>query len=345
MAYSIGDYKFVTEEFFPVRIKDMITDIRVEKPEVIMSEAVSRVRRPKLTKDGKLTVLATDHPARRVTNVGSDKLAMGDRLEYLGRILRVLVTGEFDGVMGPTDIIEDLFIVNYLIKQGGGPSFLDDKVILGCMNRGGLANVVFEMDDRMTSFTADSIAQLRLDGAKIMFRLEDNEDRSLSTIEYCAWAINEMNAYGLPTFLEPLPVELKNGKYEVIKTAEALAKTAGVAGALGDSSANLWLKLPYCENYEIVSRSVTEPILMLGGASKGDPTPMLNEFASGMAAGNNIRGALVGRNILYPGAEDPLATAEAVFKIVHQGYTAEQAAEYIMNNRGKDMDGLTKWVK
>ena len=345
MAYSIGEYRFTTEAFFPVRIKDMITEVRVEKPEVIMSEALRRVRRPKLTRDGKLTILATDHPARRVTNVGQDTLAMADRLEYLGRVLRVLVTGEFDGVMGPTDIIEDLFIVNYLVRQGGGPGFLDEKVILGCMNRGGLAGVVFEMDDRMTSFTAESIAQLRLDGAKMMFRIDDNDDRSLYTIEYCAQAISELNAYGLPSFLEPLPVELKDGKYAVKKNAEDLAKTAGVAAALGDSSANLWLKLPYCEHYELVSRSVTLPILMLGGESKGDPTPMLAEFAAGMRAGGNIRGALVGRNILYPGADDPLATAEAVYKIVHEGYTAEQAADYIMANRGKDMDGLTRWIR
>lgn len=345
MAYSIGDYKFVTEEFFPVRIKDAITDIRVEKPEIIMSEALSRVRRPKLTKDGKLTVLATDHPARRVGNVGANKLAMADRLEYLGRILRVVVAGDFDGVMGPTDIIEDLFIVNYLIKRGGGPGFLDEKVILGCMNRGGLANVSFEMDDRFTSFTAESMARLRLDGAKMMFRLEDKETNSLYTIEYCANAITELNSYGLPTFLEALPVELKDGKYAVKKNAGDLALVAGVAAALGDSSSNLWLKLPYCENYQLVSRSVTLPILMLGGDAKGDPTPMLGEFSAGMRAGDNIRGALVGRNILFPGLDDPMATAEAVHKIVHNGFTAEQAADYIMANRARNMDALTKWIK
>ena len=60
--------------------------------------------------------------------MGTDKYAMANRLEYLGRILRVVVAGDFDGVMGPTDIIEDLFIVNYLVKTGGGPSFLDEKV-------------------------------------------------------------------------------------------------------------------------------------------------------------------------------------------------------------------------
>ncbi len=206
MAYSIGDYKFVTEEFFPVRIKDAITDIRVEKPEIIMSEALSRARRPKLTKDGKLTVLATDHPARRVGNVGGNKLAMADRLDYLGRILRVIVAAEFDGVMGPTDIIEDLFIVNYLVKRGGGPAFLDNKVIMGCMNRGGLASVGFEMDDRLTSFTAESMARLRPRRRQDHVPPGGQEPNSLYTIEYCAQAISELNSYGLPTFLEALPV-------------------------------------------------------------------------------------------------------------------------------------------
>ena len=114
---------------------------------------------------------------------------MGNRLQYLGRVLRVLAASEFDGVMGTTDMIEDLFIVNYLVRQGGGPSFLDEKVILGCMNRGGLAGTTFEMDDRMTSFTAESIARLGLDGAKIMFRLELDNPDSLATIDYCAKAV------------------------------------------------------------------------------------------------------------------------------------------------------------
>ena len=67
---------------------------------------------------------------------------------------------------------------------------------------------------------------------------------------YCAQAITEMNAFGLPTFLEPLPVVKKDENYRVVKTADALAKLVGVASALGDSSRHLWLKLPYCENYE-----------------------------------------------------------------------------------------------
>nr|MBC8233848.1 hypothetical protein [bacterium] len=64
MPYSIGDYKFNVEEFFPYNIFSKITDIRVNAPEVIENEAQARKRREKLAgDDGKLTILAADHPA------------------------------------------------------------------------------------------------------------------------------------------------------------------------------------------------------------------------------------------------------------------------------------------
>ncbi|NPV08358.1 MAG: hypothetical protein HPY83_10420 [Anaerolineae bacterium] len=344
MAYDLKGYKFDSTAFFTREMKDCITAVRVDRPSIVQAEAMARRRRSTLTTNGKLCILATDHPARRVTNVGSDTFLMANRLGYLGRVLRVIAASDFDGVMGPTDVIEDLFIVNYLVRQGGGPSFLDNKVMIGCMNRGGLAGTVFEMDDRMTSFTAESIARLGLDGAKIMFRLDPDSPDSLATIEYCAHAISEMNAYGLPTFLEPLPVRKEGNKYPTLKQADELARIAGVASALGDSSVNLWLKLPYAEGYEKVADATTQPILMLGGEAKGDPTPTLNEFASGMKAGGNVRGALVGRNVLYPGDDDPMAVAMAIQKIVQEGISADEAVEYLMSIRGQNMDLLHKYI-
>jgi len=343
MPYDLEGFKFETTEFFTKDIKDMITEIRVERPNIIQAEAMGRKKRTTLTKDGKLTILATDHPARRVTRVGDDNYRMINRLDYLGRVLRVIAASDFDGVMGPTDILEDLFIMNYLVRQNGGPSFLDEKVMLGCMNRGGLAGCVWEMDDRMTSFTAESIARLGLDGAKMMFRLDPDNPDSLAAIDYCARAITELNSYGLPSFIEPLPVSKEGGSYQTIKDAKELAKVAGVASALGDSSATIWLKLPYAPNYEIVADSTTLPILMLGGAAKGDPTPTMNEFAAGMKAGGNIRGALVGRNVLYPGDDDPMAVAMAVHRIVHDGVSGEEAVDYLQSIRGTNMDALCKY--
>jgi len=168
----MGNSGFKIDVFFPRNIMNMITDLRVNQPEIIVKEAQLRHKRGSITKDGRLTILAADHPARMVVRSGDDPTIMGNRQEYLGRVLRVITDPEFDGMMGTTDIVEDLLIVNYLLKQHGGKSFLDDKVLMGCMNRGGLAEASFEMDDRFTSFTAGSIHALRLDGAKMMFRLD-----------------------------------------------------------------------------------------------------------------------------------------------------------------------------
>jgi len=159
-----------------------------------------------------------------------------------------------------------------------------------------------------------------------------------------AFAITQMNSLGLPTFLEPLPVTRADNNYKVIKTADRLAKIVGVASALGDSSRHLWLKLPYCENYETVARATTLPILLLGGESVGDATPFLRQVEAGLQAAPNVRGALVGRNVLYPGAEDPLSVAEAVGGIIHKGWTVKQALDSQASHRGRDMNWITGWL-
>lgn len=342
--YSLGTYRFDLESFFPPSLFQAITEVRMRRPEAVAEEAASRRRREPLAPDGRLTILAADHPARGVTSVGADPLLMGDRYQFLGRVLRVISSGEFDGVMATTDVVEELFIVNRLIKEAGGPGFLDGKAILGCMNRGGLAGAVFELDDRFTSFTPGRIAALRLDAAKVMFRLADGDPGSLDTILGCVQAIRDLNALGIPVFLEPLAVREANGKWKTVKEAAAIVRVVNIASALGDSSLNLWLKIPYCEDYERVARATTLPILMLGGEAAGDPTGILEEFALGMRAGPNVRGALVGRNVLFPGLDDPLATAMAVQRIVHEGFDAARAIDYLMENRGRDMDRFRRWL-
>jgi DhnA family fructose-bisphosphate aldolase class Ia len=128
-------------------------------------------------------------------------------------------------------------------------------------------------------------------------------------------------------FLEPLPVVKTDAGWSVKKDSESLARVAGIASALGDSSRYLWLKLPYAAGFGTVARSTSLPILILGGESGGSPAPFLGELASAIESGSNVRGALVGRNVLYPGDADPLAMARAVSGIVHESWTVEQAVE------------------
>jgi DhnA family fructose-bisphosphate aldolase class Ia len=334
-------FEFSYQDFFPDSIFKMITDVRVNDPRLIEEAARRRKRREKLSADGKLAILAADHPARRVTKSAGHPSIMGDRHGYLGRVLRVVTSPEFDGVMGTTDIIEDLLILDQLYLEHGGKSFLDRKVLVGCMNRGGLSGAEFEMDDRFTSFTANSINNLHLDGAKMMLRLDIKDSRSLDTIQACSEAITELNKYSIPVFLEAFSVKRTAEGYKTLKSVKELVKTIGVAIGLGDSSRGIWLKIPYCEGFDRVAKATSCPILMLGGEASGDPTRVLQEFSKGMVAGQNVRGALVGRTILYPGRDDPSAIADAVSGIVHRNFTVEQALSHIESVRGRNMDKLT----
>ena len=331
---------FLDKEFLPASVLAKITEVRVTDTGCAVRSANSRQRRSSLTLDGKLNILAADHPARRVTKVGDDSLRMADRRGYLARIVRVLQSDVVDGVMATMDVLEDLLILHHLILEAGGPGLLDNRLLIASLNRGGLAGASWEMDDPVTGPSPATCAALKLDGAKLLLRICDEETSSLDTMLYCSEAISEMNALGLPTFLEPLPVVKDKNNYKVVKTAEALARIVGVASALGDSSRDLWLKLPYCENYEVVAGATTLPILLLGGESVGDATPLLREIAAGLAAGSNVRGALVGRNVLYPGQEDPLVVAQAAGLIIHQNSTVEEALDAQESWRGRDMSGM-----
>jgi hypothetical protein len=336
--------EFCWSEYLPARAVARITDARVADPERVRRVAQGRRRRTHLTRDGRLNLLAADHPGRRVTSIGDAPLRMAHRGELLARVVRTLQSEQLDGVMATTDLLEELLLLHDLVEQAGGPGFLHGKLLLASLNRGGLAGTVWEIDDPITGPGPAACQALGLDGVKILLRVSDAEAGSLPTLLASARAITDFNAAGLPTFLEPLPVTKTDSGYKVAKTPEALARLVGVAAALGDSSRLLWLKLPYCENYEVVARATTLPILLLGGESAGDPAPFLAELAKGMAAGPNVRGALVGRNVLYPGPDDPLAVTEAAGGIIHQGWSLEQALAAIDSQRGRDLDWLARYL-
>lgn len=333
---------FNAKEFLPPSVLARLTELRVSMPELPLVVARDRGRRKELAPAGRLNILASDHPARRVTRVGDDPLRMADRHEYLARTLRVLQSDVVDGVLATMDVIEDLLNIHLMMRRAGGPAFLDGKLLIVSLNRAGLLGSSWEIDDPMSGPTASHCAEWRLDGTKVLLRLCDSEPDSLKTLRATVRAIREQNMFNLPMFLEALPVERVEGGYRVIKTAEELARTAGAASALGDSSRNLWLKLPYCENYEMVARATTLPILLLGGEPVGDVRPFLRELSAGLKAGPNVRGALVGRNVLFPGDGDPLAAAEAAGGLVHRGWTLEQALDALETAGGRDLDWLAR---
>jgi len=320
--------QFDPAAFLPPEIYRAITDVRIDRPAVVQEEAERRKRRPIPAPHGSLVILAADHPGRQVLHVMEDPLGMADRHAYLARILRVLSCPGIDGVMGTPDLIEDLFIVTRLIKERGGAGLLDDRLLVGCMNRGGLKGTAFEMEDSFTAFTTERMQALRMDGAKFMFRLDRADPASGRTLLACAEAVSLCVRSDLAAFLEPLPVRRVRGSYVVQRTIEALAGMLSVASAMGSSSLNTWLEIPSCPAMEQVARATTLPILILGGEVTGDPLPVLRDLETAVQAGPNVRGALIGRNVLFPGGDDPRAMASAVATIVHDhsGLAAAQTA-------------------
>jgi len=346
--YDLSSYRFNIKDFFPYDLFYRITQAKIDDAESIVNEEFENRIKKEKPWNSFLVIIAADHPARNVTNVGDNEIAMANRWEYLGRILRILILKQIDGIMATPDIIEDLFILNHIFRKNHGKSFMDNKILLGCINRGGLSGSPYEMYDPVTAYNVDDIKKFNLDGAKIMLRLDLKTVKakySQKTLEICAEVIRKCNEKKIPVFIEPLPVHLdENHKYRVNRDVKELVKTVGVATALGGSSLNLWLKLPYVDNYELVALSTTNPILMLGGESTGNPIDMMEKFQKGMSAGKNIRGCLVGRNILYPGLDDPYAVALGVSEIIHKQKAVSEVISLILNNRGKDLDFLTSKI-
>jgi 5-deoxy-glucuronate isomerase len=77
---------------------------------------------------------------------------MADRYDLLSRLLIALGRPGVDGLLATADIVEDLLLLGAL----------DGKIVIGSMNRGGLQDAVFELDDRFTGYDAATIAAMRL---------------------------------------------------------------------------------------------------------------------------------------------------------------------------------------
>jgi DhnA family fructose-bisphosphate aldolase class Ia len=112
-------------------------------------------------------------------------------------------------------------------------------------------------------------------------------------------------------------MEQKPGGYHALNNAAALIKNCGIAAGLGESSAHVWLKLPYCLEFDRVGAATTLPILMLGGPARESQSETLADFAVGMASSPRVRGAIIGRNLLFPVDDDPLPMCRLLTGLVH----------------------------
>ena len=282
-----------------------ITEIRVQEPGAIERAADRRSRRNLIPEDGRLMIIAADHPARGANGVGDRPLAMGNRITLLERLETALARPGVDGLLASPDILEDLLVLGAL----------EDKVVIGSMNRAGLQGAVFELDVQFTGYDAKSCAAMGLNGGKMLTRVALDDPGTLNTLTGTARAVNELSELGLMAMVEPFWSSRVNGKVRNDLSADAVIKSVGVCSALGRTSAYTWMKLPVVPEMERVMESTTLPTLLLGGDPDTDPEETYASWRAALAL-PAVRGLVVGRTLLYPQDDDVAGAVDTAVSMV-----------------------------
>jgi DhnA family fructose-bisphosphate aldolase class Ia len=286
---------------------DGIVEVRATNPARIAELADSRSKPRSLTgQTGRLLIVAADHPARGALRAGSDPLAMADRARLLERIVRALARPGVDGFLGTADIIEDLLLLGAL----------EGKVVLGSMNRGGLAGTAFEMDDRFTGFNAEAISRAGYQGGKMLFRINPSDGGSVATMQACANATDDLASRSLMAMIEPfISKRDENGRIVNVLTAEAIIRSATIAAGLASNSAYTWLKLPVIEDMEPVLAATTLPVVLLGGEVSANQSEQFAAWSKALLS-PNVRGMAIGRSLLFPPDGDVERAVDAVVEMM-----------------------------
>ncbi|GAA5170914.1 hypothetical protein GCM10023321_68730 [Pseudonocardia eucalypti] len=282
---------------------------RVHRPDAI-AEAAARRPRPTslLGPHGKLMMIAADHPARGALRAGDRAMAMGDRIELLDRVCEALSRPGVNGVLGTPDILEDLLLLGAL----------DEKVVIGTMNRGGLAGTSFELDDRFTAYDAAALAAARFEGGKMLTRIDPADPATVATLAASAEAVSELAANQLMAMVEPFISHRVDGRVRNELTAEAMIRAMSVAAGLGTTSAYTWLKVPIVPDMERAMAATTLPALVLGGEAANDPAAhdaALANWDKALAL-PTVQGLVIGRSLLFPPGDDVSAAVDAAVSLL-----------------------------
>ncbi|MER5882618.1 deoxyribose-phosphate aldolase [Streptomyces sp. NPDC001941] len=276
--------------------------VRTRHPEAVAEAAARRRRRPLLGDGGRLMIVAADHPGRGALGVGDRPLAMANRLDLLERVCLALSRPGVDGVLATADVLDDLLLLGAL----------EGKVVMGSMNRGGLAGAAFELDDRFTGHRAQDLARSGFDAGKLLLRIDYDDPGSLATLHAAARTVDEMAAHRLPVFVEPFLCRRHGGRVANDLSAPAVSTAIAIASGLAGTSAYTWLKVPVTENPDDMDRALaasTLPAVLLGGDT-GDDQDATYEKWRGALRLPTVQGLVAGRSLLYPRDGDVAAAVD-----------------------------------
>jgi len=282
-----------------------INEIRSRDPGRILRLLAARRKRELLGPDGKLMIIACDHPARGALSAAGRATAMASRTDLLDRLVTALTRPGVDGLLATADIAEDLLMLGVL----------EEKLVFASMNRGGLQGAVFEMDDRNTGYDIRGTIDAGFEGAKMLLRIDLEDAGTVATLERCGQAITDLNRAELIAMVEPFMSSRFGGKIVNDLSPDAVIKSVHIAQGLGASSAYTWMKLPVVHEMERVMDATTLPTLLLGGDPESAPDETYAQWQAALAL-PSVRGLVLGRTMLYPADDDVVKAVDTAVSIV-----------------------------
>jgi DhnA family fructose-bisphosphate aldolase class Ia len=282
-----------------------LNEIRSRDPRRIKRLLATRRKRELLGPDGKLMIIACDHPARGSLSAAGKATAMASRSDLLDRLVTALTRPGVDGLLATADIAEDLLMLGVL----------EEKLVFASMNRGGLQGAAFEMDDRNTGYDVRGTIAAGFEGAKMLLRIDLEDSATVATLEQCGRAITDLNRAELIAMVEPFMSSRYGGKIVNDLSADAVIKSVHIAQGLGASSAYTWMKLPVVHEMERVMDATTLPTLLLGGDPDSAPDETYAQWQAALAL-PSVHGLVVGRTMLYPADDDVAKAVDTAVSLV-----------------------------
>lgn len=266
--------------------------------------------------DGRSMVLAIDHRQRGIQD------GIDDFKKLISLIDRI--SPYIDAIMTTKEPLAQLIANNSLRGKG----------LVLSLNRTGLANTVFEMDDRLVT-SVETALRWGLDGVKLLIKFSRDNSLANEQLTLLSSIVEECEKWSLPLMVEPLYMNLVGGNlvmdrsYEVIKWVSIITNDFHIP----------ILKVPYVQantreegisQFKRIVDSVNAKVLLLGGPRRDNSIDILKDFEDGVKSGAS--GFVVGRNVFL--SKEPEVMALAMKLILHNDYTAESAYEEAKNSVG-----------
>lgn len=181
----------------------------------------------------------------------------------------------------------------------------DSSVLLDDMSAGG-------------GIAIDIVNAIRMSPAAMAAQTFIGSAGERNSLELLATVVNTGQKYGIPTL-------------GVVAVGKQMARTEEffllATRILAENGATV-VKSYYCEGFEKVVAACPVPIVIAGGKKLPEGEALTMAYR---AISEGARGVDMGRNIFQ--ADDPVAMARAVAKIVHEGFTDLQALEFYTDTK------------